>query len=549
MKPTPNPANIADILSLALPFDTIMVAGTGHTRRNVGWAVLLTSWDDLELQVAPGDLVIIPPSLPKELTLADMLTHFKILAELSAAAVLMFAEVPPSLATFAAELELPLLIAPLDSSVREAHRSIVALLVDQQTAVKERGMQLYRQLSEMSREGQGIEAMTDLMSKLTGKIIVIQDKRLEIRAITYPRDTQIDIEALSAVIIQRDLLPAVLRNRKAAAKARQSHWQQLLLGNNIARLISPIISGDRARGYVSVIGDAGELDILDNLTAEQGAAACALEMAKAKAVSEAKKAFLGSFLEGLLIGSLPQKEIERLEQRLDHDTKQPHAVLAFAWDEAESAASIRRLETSINWVLSNHKRSALVYMHGKQHVCIFQALKDAEDLGTAHELARRILSEVEAEYPKTRIIGGMSGPAHNLSEWPRVYNEALQAMQLSQRLHLSQVVEFNSLGVYRLLSALENIPTVQSFTEQIIGPLAAYDHEHKGSLVQTVEAYFTHHGNISKTAEALFVHRNTLLYRLDRIQELSRHDLNNADARLAFHLALKLWQLRPQKSG
>lgn len=60
--------------------------------------------------------------------------------------------------------------------------------------------------------------------------------------------------------MQRDELPAVLRNRKAAAKARQSHWQQLLPVNNLARLISPIISGDRARGYLSVVGPADQLD-------------------------------------------------------------------------------------------------------------------------------------------------------------------------------------------------------------------------------------------------------------------------------------------------
>jgi purine catabolism regulator len=65
--------------------------------------------------------------------------------------------------------------------------------------------------------------------------------------------------------------------------------------------------------------------------------------------------------------------------------------------------------------------------------------------------------------------------------------------------------------------------------------------------VQTIDAYFSHHGNISQTAEALFIHRNTLLYRLERIQELTGHDLDQTNTRLALHLALKLWQLRPER--
>ena len=118
-------------------------------------------------------------------------------------------------------------------------------------------------------------------------------------------------------------------------------------------------------------------------------------------------------------------------------------------------------------------------------------------------------------------------------------------MQVGERLKLeNQIVEFNSLGIYQLLCEMEDIPQVQQFSRQIIGPLAQYDQQHRGSLVQTIDAYFAHHGNISQTAESLFVHRNTLLYRIDRIQELTSQDLNNADMRLAMHLALKFWQLR-----
>jgi purine catabolism regulator len=441
-------------------------------------------------------------------------------------------------------LNLPLLVVPSDRSVREIHHAVTALLADQQTATRERGMQLYRQLSVMSREEQGLEAMTELMAKLTGKIVVIQDKRLEIQAMSVSGSTPIDLDDLREALMQREQLPAILRNRKQAAHARQSYWQQLLMGDEIGRLISPIIAGDRARGYLSIIGPADQLDMLDTLTVENGAAACALEMAKAKAVSEVRKELRGDFLEGLLTGALPPKEIDRLSRRLDHETNPPHAVLVFGWDSPEPP-SLRRLETTINWVVSNHTRPALVHIHPNQHVCVFQALKGEKDMETAYDLATRIEAQVDEEYPKVRLVGGISGPALALDYWPGVYTEAVQAMQLCQRLNLPHVVEFSSLGVYRLLSALEDNAMVQGFARQIIGPLADYDDQHRGSLVDTIDAFFKHHGNISRTADSLYVHRNTLLYRLDRIQELTGHDLGQADMRLAMHLALKLWQLRP----
>ncbi|HEX6387476.1 MAG TPA: helix-turn-helix domain-containing protein [Anaerolineae bacterium] len=539
-----NEINIGDVLRLSLPLNTVVIGGASQARRNLQWVVLLTTWHDLHEQVQAGDLVVLPPALQSRVTDVELKQKLKVFSELSVAGLLVFQEVSDEVGEEAGALSVPLLMVPPDNSVRDIYRSIAALLVDRQSATTERGMQLYRKLSEMSREGQGLAAMTEVMSKLTGKIIVVQDKRLEIQAISIPHNSAIDTTQLSGVLAQREELPSILRNRKAAAKARQSYWQQLLPIENIGRLISPIISGDRARGYLSVVGPADQLDLLDSLTVEHGAAACALEMAKAKAVSEAKKALRGNFLEGLLAGTLPAREVERLESRLDHNTKQPHAILTLAWHGPDSP-TLRRLETAVNWVLSNHSRPALAHVYSDKHVCVFQALKDNSDIETARELARRLYDQVKAEFPDARLIAGMSGPAATLSDWPRVYNEALKAMQLGTRLKLNQVVEFNSLGVYQLLGQLEDIPAVRTFARQVIGPLAEYDEQHRSSLVQTIDAYFGHHGNISQTAESLFIHRNTLLYRLERIQELTGHDLNQSNMRLALHLALKLWQLRP----
>ncbi len=541
----PAEVNIGDILRLALPLETAVMASANQTRRNVQWVALLTHWDTLSDQVRPGDMTLIPPVLYNQLDSASLLLKLQILAEIAVAGLLFFQSVSDEVIAKADALGMPLLVAPTHTSVRDTHRGIASLLIDQQTATSERGMQLYRKLSEMSREGQSLSAMTDVMSNLTGKIVVVQDKRLEVQALSVPHNSKIDLSLLAEVLTRRDDLPQVLRNRKAAAKARQSYWQQLLPIENMGRLISPIVSGDRARGYLSVVGLADELDYLDSLTVEHGAAACALDMAKAKAVSEARKALRGDFLEGLLSRTLPDKEIQRLAGRLDHDTSLPHAVLTFSWVGLD-APSLRRLETAVHWTLANHNRSALVHIHSDQHICIFQSLKNDQDMETARDLGRRIYEQTAKEFPEARLVGSSSGPANTLSDWPKVYEQALQAMQLAQRLNLNHVVQFNSLGVYGLLVQLENIPIVRQFTQQVIGPLVAYDAQHNSNMVQTMDAYFDHHGNISQTAESLFIHRNTLLYRLERIKELTGHDLNQANMRLALHLALKMWLLQPE---
>ncbi|MEM9774963.1 MAG: helix-turn-helix domain-containing protein [Chloroflexota bacterium] len=536
---------LSDVHKLALPLNTVMTGSIDHQSRVINWVVVLTDWIGIREQVQLGDLVIIPGTLQSGASTAELLSGLQTMGALAVAGVILFDHVDPVISTESANIDLPLLIVTDDLPMRDVLKAVSSLLLDRQAQLTERGMQLYRQLSEMSREEQGLQAMTDLMSRVTSKIVAVQDKRLEIQAISVPESNSINLTQLNEALLKREDLPPVLRNRKAAARTRQSHWQQLLPVENIGRLLTPIISGDRARGYLSIIGPADELDMLDKLTTEHGAAACALEMAKAKAISEAKKELRGDFLEGVLAGTVDKNEIDRLKMRLDHDTDQAHAVLTFSWD-SEKDNAVRHLETAVNWVLSSHNRPALVHIYGGSTVTLFQGLRNEDDMGSARELERRLREYLEVENREAMLVSGLAGPAESLSDWPFIYQQAVQAMKLGQRLGMKKLVEYDSLGVYQLLTQLDDNPTVQEFSARIIGPLADYDERHRSNLVNTIAAYFEHHGNISQTAESLFIHRNTLLYRLERIRDLTGHDLDQADMRLALHLSLKLWQLRPE---
>jgi purine catabolism regulator len=95
--------------------------------------------------------------------------------------------------------------------------------------------------------------------------------------------------------------------------------------------------------------------------------------------------------------------------------------------------------------------------------------------------------------------------------------------------------------VYRLLFQLEYHPELQAFKQEMLGPLLAYDGG--GELLRTLETYFRHNGNISQAADALFIHRNTLIYRMERIAEITGLDLDNTETRLALQLALRIHKM------
>jgi purine catabolism regulator len=534
---------LEDVLRLVLPLDTIVFGDPAGT--SINWVSILTELTQIQNQVHLGDIVIMPEAVQQNADLAELKDCLESIAEL-AAALLTFYPFPEDANEVAASKNLPIVTVIGESTLREVHQGIAGLLVNRQKQIDERGLQLYRRLTEMSREGQGIAEMTKVMSKLSQRIVAVQDKRLDIMALSIPPEYEAELDRIKLALSHKEGLPKLLYNRKAAAHAPQSYWQQFFSIDDLkmARLISPIISGDRARGYVSVVGPHEALDMLDKLTAQYGAAACALEMAKVKAISEAKKELRGNFLEGLLAGTLPVTEIQRLSGRLDHEADVPHVVLTFAW-AGEEHPSLRRLETPLSALIANHGRPTLTHNYGNEHICIFLAIdENDQDMGAALSLADQLRQALLSEFPNNRLLCGLSGPAAGLEEWPEVHKQAIQAMCLADRLKMDTAVDFNHIGVYQLLLELEVMPAVQRYSEKIIGPLVKYDADHNSNLVQTLSSYFNNHGNISQTSDMLFIHRNTLLYRLDRIKTLTGQDLDDADERLALQLSLKVCQIR-----
>src|SRR4028119_163085 len=87
------------------------------------------------------------------------------------------------------------------------------------------------------------------------------------------------------------------------------------------------------------------------------------------------------------------------------------------------------------------------------------------------------------------------------------------------------------------LRELSRSPDLSPFGE-ILEPLLMHDQERRSDLMRTLQVYFAAGANASEAADRLFLHRNSMLYRLARIEKLTGLDLKNPRARLALQLGL-----------
>jgi DNA-binding PucR family transcriptional regulator len=157
------------------------------------------------------------------------------------------------------------------------------------------------------------------------------------------------------------------------------------------------------------------------------------------------------------------------------------------------------------------------------------------------ELANRIKSAVADSDLGITVSVAIGRVCTKPDDFKPAFNEAQRSLDLMVRFgKREQVINYDRLGVYRLLAQIEDRSGLESFAGRMLAPLIAYDAARGTPLLKTLEIYLQRHGNLRQSARDLHIHLNTLHYRLHRISEVSGVDLKDADARLDLLLALRV---------
>jgi purine catabolism regulator len=422
--------------------------------------------------------------------------------------------------------------------VRKAEKLLLGMLVNQRAALMDRGASIHAQLSQMEAEGKGLEGLVKAISEISDRGVLVQDKRGQILA--HQPSSALTTSWVNVLEHLKGLstLPADLIDRKRAASQPACCVQDV--PGNLERLVAPIIVGEMARGYLSLVAGKGDLDTLDHLAAEQGGLVCGIEMARNKAIRETEKRLKGDLLTAILQARLAARDAALWLQTMGLDLDQSHVALRFSWDGVE-APSRRRLETIVNGEIARLAVKAIVHPMGSEVTSFCQVSSGEARPEVALALGAAVLKEAAYEYANTPCRCGVGPPALELEDWRASFSHAGQALELARRLNSAQPLYYADLSVYRLLFQIEHSPELMAFQEEILGPLLSAETD--GELIHTLEAFFANNGNLTQTAETLYIHRNTLIYRLERINAITGLDLDKPENRLAIQLALHIHRM------
>lgn len=283
----------------------------------------------------------------------------------------------------------------------------------------------------------------------------------------------------------------------------------------------------------------------------QVAMACSLTLLRQRAASRARAEALEEILWDLLEGPPELRTAARTRaQQMSVSLTGPMRVLSGRLENVDELAAERgwgtaqtdRVRRDVLRTLREAdelRELSLVGLRGDLVV----AISRAPDRPAAKELANRLTLAVSKVVPGLQLTWGVSRAHGDPSRLPSAWNEARTALSAAYRMGGHGVFLYEELGIVRLLLGSGGDPDLQTFIEDVTGPLIAYDREKGACLIPTLRAYFDADCSQRLAAERLFIHHKTLRYRLERIKQLTGLDLNRHEDRMRADVALRLLQV------
>ena len=171
----------------------------------------------------------------------------------------------------------------------------------------------------------------------------------------------------------------------------------------------------------------------------------------------------------------------------------------------------------------------------EKNIILVKELSENQTYSDMDKIAKTLLDMLNAEaMAKVNIAYGTI--VNDIKEVSKSYKEAKLALDVGKIFYSDKnVIAYNSLGIGRLIYQLP-IPLCKMFIKEIFGGKSPDEFDEE--TLSTINKFFENSLNVSETSRQLYIHRNTLVYRLDKLQKTTNLDLRVFDDAITFKIAL-----------
>ncbi len=237
-----------------------------------------------------------------------------------------------------------------------------------------------------------------------------------------------------------------------------------------------------------------------------------------------------NFIKNLLLDNLLLVDIYNRAKKLHIQTEVRRAVYTIETSREKDSASLESVRA-----LFGSKSKDFITAVDEKNIIVVKELGEGEGYPELYKTAKVIkdLLASEGEEQAHIAYGTIVG---EIKEVSRSYKEARMALDVGKIFFEDRdIVAYSTLGIGRLIYQLP-IPLCKMFIREIFDGKSPDDFDEE--TLTTINKFFENSLNVSETSRQLYIHRNTLVYRLDKLQKSTGLDLRVFEDAITFKIAL-----------
>lgn len=237
-----------------------------------------------------------------------------------------------------------------------------------------------------------------------------------------------------------------------------------------------------------------------------------------------------NFLKNVILDNLLQIDIfERARKfHIENDVKRIVYIIEVKDDSDNLVVDILRPLYGMN-------NSGYIFKVDEQHIIYIRNMEADDDDEKLIEIGNSILDLINTEGMQNAYVS-YGNPVNELKDLSCSYKEAGLAMEVGKIFHEdSHMIAYSKLGIGRLIYQLP-VTLCKMFLNEIFTDTKPEDLDEE--TIQTIRQFFEDSLNISEASRNLYIHRNTLVYRLDKLQKLLGLNIRNFEDAMTLKIAL-----------
>lgn len=237
-----------------------------------------------------------------------------------------------------------------------------------------------------------------------------------------------------------------------------------------------------------------------------------------------------NFIKNLLLDNLLLVDIYNRAKKLHIQAEVRRAVYVIETGKEKDSASLESLRT-----LFGTKSRDFITAVDEKNIIVVKELGENEGYPEMNKTAK-VIKDLLTNEGEERVHIAYGTIVSEIKEVSRSYKEARMALDVGKIFFEERdIVAYSTLGIGRLIYQLP-IPLCKMFIREIFDGKSPDDFDEE--TLTTINKFFENSLNVSETSRQLYIHRNTLVYRLDKLQKSTGLDLRVFEDAITFKIAL-----------